>query len=138
MFLVIHNILPTRERLHRMNMSINGNCLKMDGVEDVEHLFTGCVRTQVAWAWARRKVINLMPDWVRQFPSNFELLHLAYEAILNTEILWVISTYCCYAWNEKFSNGSNYSICVDKLRGVMMQEYQENQLSQNPLNYIQF
>ena len=138
MFLVIHNILPTRERLHRMNMSINGNCLKMDGVEDVEHLFTGCVRTQVAWAWARRKVIHLMPDWVRQFPSNFELLHLAYEAILNTEILWVISTYCCYVWNEKVSNGSNYSICVDKLRGVMMQEYQENQLSQNPLNYIQF
>ena len=79
-----------------------------------------------------------MPDWVRQFPSNFELLHLAYEAVLNTEILWVISTYCCYVWNEKIKHGSNYSICVDKLRSVMMHEYQENQLSQNPLGYMQF
>jgi hypothetical protein len=79
-----------------------------------------------------------MPDWVNQFPSNFELLHLAYEAILNKEILWVISTFCCYVWNERVSNGSNYFICVDKLRSVMMQEYAENKLSQNPLEFIQF
>ena len=138
MFLVIHNILPTRDRLHRMNMSNTDSCKKLDGVEDVEHLFTSCVRTQVAWAWTRRKVIHLMPDWVNQFPSNFELLHLAYEAILNTEILWVISIYCCYVWNERVANGSNYSICVDKLRSVMIQEYEENQLSQNRLEYIQF
>ena len=30
------------------------------------------------------------------YPYHFEVLHLAYEAVLNTEILWVISTYCCY------------------------------------------
>ena len=95
MFLVIHNILPTRDRLHRLNMTENSMCKKGDGIEDVEHLFTQCVRTQVAWAWTRRKVLNLMPDWVQngQFPSNFELLHLSYEAMMNTEILWVISTY---------------------------------------------
>ena len=60
-----------------------------------------CVRSQVAWAWTRRKIMHLMPDWVRQFPSNFELLHLAYEALLSTEILWIISTYCSYVSNEK-------------------------------------
>ena len=54
----------------------------------------------------QKKVIHLMPDWVNQFPSNFELLHLAYEAILNKEILWVISTFCCNVWNERVSNGS--------------------------------
>ena len=138
MFLVIHNILPTMDRLHRLNMRDNAICKKEDGIEDVEHLFTGCVRTQVAWAWTRRKVIHLMPDWVDQFPSNFELLHLAYEALLNTEILWVISTYCSYVWNEKVKSGNNYEICVDKLRSFMMQNYQENQFSQNPLAYIPF
>ena len=71
MFLVIHNILPTRERLHRLNMCENSICKKGDGVEDVEHLFTGCVRSQVALAWTRRKIMHLMSDWVRQFPSNF-------------------------------------------------------------------
>ena len=51
MCLVIHNILPTSERLHRLNMYDNNICKKMDGVEDVEHLFMGCVHSQVAWAW---------------------------------------------------------------------------------------
>ena len=138
MFLVIHNILPTRDRLHRLNMSENNKCKKEDGVEDVEHLFTGCVRSQVAWAWARRKIMHLLPDWVTQFPSNFELLHLAYEALLSMEVLWVVSTYCSYVWNEKVRGGNNYFICVDKLRLFMMQEYQENQYSQNPLAFIPF
>ena len=26
-----------------------------------------------------RKIMYLMPDWVKQFPSNFEVLCLAYE-----------------------------------------------------------
>ena len=113
-------------------------CKKEDGLEDAEHLFTSCVRTQVAWAWIRRKIMPLLPDWVIQFPSNFELLHLVYEAVMNVEILWIISTYCSYVWNEKVRGGSNYSICVDKLRNFMMQEYQENQFSQNSLAYIPF
>ena len=121
-------------------MTENSMCKKGDGIKDVEHLFTQCVRTQVAWAWTRRKVLNLMPDWVQngQFPSNFELLHLSYEAMMNTEILWVISTYCYYVWNEKVLKGDNYAICVDKLRIQMMQNYSENQFSQNPLTYIPF
>ena len=138
MFLVIHNILPTRDRLHRLNMSDNAMCKKEDGLEDVEHLFTGCLRTQVAWAWTRRKIMHLLPDWVTQFPSNFELLHLAYEALLNREILWLISTYCSYVWIEKIKGGNNYMICVDKLRNFMMQEYQENQYGQNSLAFIPF
>ena len=119
-------------------MCESSTCKKGDGIEDVEHLFTGCVRSQVAWAWTRRKVMHLMPDWVRQLPSDFELLHLAYEALLSTEVLWIISTYCSYVWNEKVQNGNNYSICVDKLRSVMMQEYQQTLISQNPLAFIPF
>ena len=82
--------------------------------------------------------MHLLPDWVTQFPSNFELLHLAYEALLNREILWLILTYCSYVWIEKIKGGNNYMICVDKLRNFMMQEYQENQYGQNSLAFIPF
>ena len=62
---------------------------------------------------------------------NFELLHLAYEALMNVEILWLISTFCFYVWQERVKVGNNYTICVDKLRSYMLQEYQEKQYSQN-------
>ena len=80
----------------------------------------------------------LCNPFIRQFPSNFDLLHLAYEALFSTEILWIISTYCSYVWNEKVQNGNNYSILVDKLRSVMMQDYQLNLISQNSLAFIPF
>ena len=84
MFLVIHNILPTRDRLYRLNQCRDDQCEQGDGVEDVEHLFTSCVRTQVAWAWCRRKIMNLMPD-LQTYPSNFELIHLAYDSMMDDE-----------------------------------------------------
>ena len=83
MFLLIHNCLPTRDRLFRLNMCDSAQCTSQDGIEDTEHLFTACVRTQVAWEWSRRKIFQLMSDWVQQFPSNFEVIHLVYEALLD-------------------------------------------------------
>ena len=58
-------------------MCFSSQCSAQDGEENVEHLFTSCSRTQVAWAWARRKIMNLM-TFDDSLPSNFELLHLSY------------------------------------------------------------
>ena len=138
MFLLIHNCLPTRDRLLRLNMTDDAMCPRQDGIEDIEHLFTGCVRSQVAWAWTRRKVIHLMPDWVNQYPSDFELLHLVYEALLNAEILWLVTHYCSYVWDQRTRHGKNFNINVDKLRTYLQDLYIQNQTSQNPLAYIPF
>ena len=138
MFLLIHNCLPTRDRLLRLNMCGSAACPKLDGIEDTEHLFTACIRSQAAWAWIRKKVQDLMPDWVHQFPSNFELIHLAYEALLDGEVLWLVAHYCGYVWDQKTQHGKNFRIDVDKLRTHLQDLYVQNQLSQNPLAYIPF
>ena len=137
MFLVIHNILPTRDRLHRLNQCRSDQCDQGDGIEDVEHLFTSCVRTQVAWAWCRRKIMHLMPD-LPAYPSNFELIHLAYDSMMDEEILWLVSQYCAYVYDQKKQKAHNYVINVDKLRGKLMGLYAINQKSQNPLAHIPF
>ena len=137
MFLVIHNILPTRDRLSRLNQCRDDQCEQGDGVEDVEHLFTSCVRTQVAWAWCRRKIMNLMPD-LQTYPSNFELIHLAYDSMMDDEILWLVSNFCAYVYNQKKQKSHNYIINVDKLRNRLMGLYTINQKSQNVLAYIPF
>ena len=95
MFILIHNILPTRERLFRLNQCRSNQCDRGDGVEDVQHLFTGCVRVQVAWAWCRRKIMHLMPD-SPTYPSDFELINLAYDSPMDDEICWLVAQYCCY------------------------------------------
>ena len=138
MFLLIHNCLPTRDRLLRLNMCEDAVCTSQDGIEDTEHLFTSCVRSQVAWAWTRRKVIHLMPDWVNQYPSDFELLHLVYDALLDAEILWLVSHYCGYLWDQRTRHGKNFKIDVDKLRTYLQDLYIQNQSSQNPLAFIPF
>ena len=137
LFMLIHNVLPTRDRLYRLRKCNSSQCTAGDGDEDVEHLFTSCTRTQVAWAWARRKIMNLM-TFNDGFPSNFELLHLSYETMMDDEVLWIIAQYCYYVWTIKQQTSHNYVVDVDKLRRHLVHKYSENQNSQNPLAYIPF
>ena len=137
MFILIHNILPTRERLFRLNQCRDDQCDQGDGLEDVEHLFTGCVRTQVAWAWCRRKIMHLMPD-LQVYPSNFELINLAYESPMDDEICWLVAQYCFYVYEQKKKKAHNYTINVDKLRRHLIGLYAQNQKSQNVLAHIPF
>ena len=57
-FMLVHNVLPTKERLHGLNQADSSECSARDGVETIEHLFCQCQRVQVAWAWMRRKILN--------------------------------------------------------------------------------
>ena len=138
MFMLIHNILPTRDRLARLRRRQDALCSAEDGIESAEHLFTACTRTQVAWAWARRKIIHLMPV-SNIYPSDFELIHLAFEPnTMEKEIVWLISHYCWYVWDQKKKHGNRFIADVDKLRSYFMKEYLENQFGQNFLAHIPF
>ena len=135
MFLWIHNILPTRERLFRLHQCIDDQCDQGHGLENIEHHFTGCVRTQVAWAWCRRKIMHLMPD-SPTYTSNFELINLAYESPMNDEICWLVSQYCFYVYEQKKMRAHSYTIDVDKLRKHLMELYVLNQGSQKTILII--
>ena len=135
MFLVIHNILPTRQHLFRLNQCRSDQCDQGDRLEDIEHLFTGCVRTQVAWAWCRRKIMHLMPD-LDSYPSNFELITLVYDSMMDDEILWLLANYCYYVYDQKRKHAHNCIINVDKLRLYPMDQYAANQRGQNVLANI--
>ena len=71
-------------------------------------------------------------------PSNFELLHLSYETLMDDEVLWIIAQFCYFVWETKQRTSHNYMVDVDKLRVYLIQKYTENQKSQNPLAYIAF
>ena len=54
LFMVIHNIVPNRERLFmKMNMVNSPNCLLCHEREDNVHLFMECILVREAWGWVR-------------------------------------------------------------------------------------
>jgi hypothetical protein len=70
------------------------------------------------------------------FPSNFELLYLAYETLMDDEVLWILAQYCHYVWEVKMKTAHNYLVDVDKLRMHLVHKYAENQNTPNPLAFI--
>ena len=44
--------------------------------------------------------MTLMPD-LQNYPSHFELSHLAYNSMMDDEILWLVSNLCAYVYNQK-------------------------------------
>jgi hypothetical protein len=132
MFMLVHNILPTRERLLRLNQAVDDECVEGDGRETMEHLFCRCRRTQVAWAWMRRKVINKYPGY--QGLSDFEMINLVTLSKDNTvDYVWLVTHFVCYVWARKIEN-NNYSIELDKFILFLRQKFALNQLSQNKVS----
>ena len=75
---------------------------------------------------------------LENYPSNFELIHLAYDSMMDDEILWLVAQYCAYVYGQKKQKAHNYIINVDKLRSHLMGLYAINQKSQNVLAHIPF
>lgn len=135
MFLLVHNILPTKERLLKMNQVETDQCEEGDGVETLEHLFCGCRRTQVAWAWMRRKVSAFYPQCGRS--SNFELLNLvtfSSDKQVEKDIIWLISTFVEYVWKQKLDK-RHYFIDLDVFKPYLQLKFLENQKSQNKVSF---
>ena len=137
MFLLVHNILPVRARLKRLNMANSDKCLEEDDmVADVEHVFCKCSRTREAWQWIRWKVTTDLIPVTFQIPSDFELIHLCFESPNEKEIVWLIGSYVSLAWD--FLHRSAGHLVVDRMKSELQQLYRENQTSQNQLQNLNF
>ena len=133
MFLMVHNILPTKERLWRLNQVDSDQCDKMDGLEDVVHLFCSCKRSQVAWSWMRRKIINRYPELQRL--SDFEILHLLTldHSDNPMDLIWLVANFVTYVWAKK-TESSSYYIDLEKFKVTLHQQFVLNQKSQNKVS----
>ena len=72
------------------------------------------------------------------YPSNFELINLAYEFPMDDESFWLVLQYCFCFYEQNKMRAHNYTIDVDKLRKHLKELYVQNQEIQNVLAYIPF
>ena len=105
LLLLVHNKLPTAERLHRIGVRENGFCQVCPGgvIEDVVLFFCDCVRVERAWAWVRSRINGLLGSFARSV-SNWELLNLFFpRSGFDKEVLWLIGTTVHKLWIEIFT-----------------------------------
>ena len=147
LFRMIHNIIPNRQRLFKLNQCLDPFCLEEQIVrngevvggqeEDNEHLFTSCLRTREPWLWLRRRILEFLPDTSHNL-SNWEIIHLTFpEYIHESTVLWLISSYCDIIWNDLVKRG--LKINTRKIVSKLQERYRIHLCSNRvQLSFIDF
>ena len=128
LFMIIHNIVPNRDRLfekfHRANSPA---CERPEcGAErqDNVHLYCHCVAVRVGWCWLRRRILELMPRDCSRV-SDFELIHFFFpQDVFDQEIIWLLGTYVAYVNSEV--RGTRGDLKLEKMIGYFRQKCFEN------------
>ena len=97
---VLHNLLPTQNRLSRILKDQNSSCkLCTDPMDDLPHLFSCRYSTDVCQALLRT-VTSVMPSAT---PQKILLLSLEIEPDLELPVVWIVSSTLLYVWSQKTS-----------------------------------
>ena len=98
--MIIHNIVPNRERLFsKFNMVPNHDCVQCGELHDNVHLFCACQLVREGWFWVRQRLLNLQPNTSAN-TSNFEFINLMFEcAALENEVIWMLGIWVQLVWD---------------------------------------
>ena len=140
----INNILPTRDRIHRLGMrELDGRqvqsslCNRCDlRLEDsVEHMFTECGLVREAWCWVRRRLLDLLPDDMNDL-SNIEFIMFMFpKERFEAEMIWVMGMYMGWVHEEAVIKGRKLNDA--NARGYLRYMYHQSRGTKMPqLGYI--
>ena len=129
--MIIHNIVPNRERLHlKMNMVNSPDFLMCHVKEDNTHMFMECSLVREAWGWVRLRLLSLLPNGCG-ITSNFEFLNLMFEKyVMDNEAVWLIGSYIEFVWKEKLMKKK--SVELQHLVGYIELKFKANKYSKKP------
>ena len=131
MFMVIHNIVANKERVHGFHMIASPNCSTCGVVEDNVHLFCECSSVREAWFWLGQRLLDLLQAEAR-ITSNFEFLHLMFESSpFETEVVWLLGVHVNLVWEIKVCKKKNVN------QNLIKTKYLNQHFSNKPiLNHI--
>lgn len=119
-FIVINNIYPNKQRLHRLNQHETGNCSRcVDTPETNPHLFMECVNTRPVWEFVRELITDKQPGLL--FTPCKDFLNLCYTRLEGENMtLFLLSTYVAFIHECR---RSDEKVSVNKFKGVLNKCY---------------
>ena len=132
-YLLVHNKLPTKERLFHINIAQDPYCERCENnaICDRTHYFCACDSTSDAW----NSVTNIIFTILDQSVSDEDLISLKFPKTRNdNEATWLIATYIQYVWTS-FQYGRKETIEKGRMFGFLRFKYRSDQLgARHPLN----
>ena len=100
MFMIVHNIVPNRDRLcNKFHMVPDQNCTECGVLHDNVHLFCECKLVREAWFWVRQRLLGLFPNDHGK-TSNFEFINLMFGSyLMDNEAIWMLGIWVELVWN---------------------------------------
>jgi len=68
---VIHDIVPTRERLHNISIAPTDACSICNMPDTLRHLITECGKGCYQWEWTRRRMALMLRTELRWVPEEW-------------------------------------------------------------------
>ena len=135
-YAVLHDLLPTNTRLHRIQLAETENCTLCGEKDTTVHRLTECGAAEEIWEWTRIRLAaihrtdrrRIPPEWLlgpsfRFWPQR----HLA--------TLWILANLVHYlVQNRRTMSLEEY---IDYLRRSRWKKYQENKRWETVGNYLE-
>ena len=135
LFLLVHNIIANKDRVHKFHMIASPNCSTCGVLQDNVHLFCECVNVREAWFWLRQRLLGFLPQ-EGCHTSNFEFINLMFTtSMFEDEIVWLLGCYVHQVWiniicKKKFLTQAH-------IKAECAQQFIDHQSSRRPaLGYI--
>ena len=129
LFLLIHNKIPTKERLFRIQLANDPYCdfcFNTIGPVtcNIDHIFSSCERVSAVWKEIRVKLVIIVPREV----SDNDLIRLKFpKSTYNNEIIWLMGSYIYMIWDFILRQGVTV-IDRGKLFGYLKYKFKSDQL----------
>ena len=92
---VIHDIIPTNERLHHIKISPTDNCNECNNKDTLIHRLTECGESITNWEWIKKIIARMLRTSPMNVPQEW-LLHphfCLWPPQRQQAVLWLLSRY---------------------------------------------
>ena len=92
---VVHDIKPTRQRLHTIKLVASDNCMQCMETDTLRHRLTRCGEADIQWQWTQNKLalilrtdpVYVLPEWLQRPGFRF------WPRQKHRAVLWILACY---------------------------------------------
>ena len=121
-YMVVHDIVPTNERLHKIKLHDTGECKDCRKKDTILHRYTECARAQGIWAWTKQRIAYILRTSTIEVKNEWICLpdYNIYPPQRHNAVIWLIGHMIGYIHNNETPTRQDY---MDFLRRARKKIY---------------